>query len=360
MNETVVIRADTREFDGKKYAKASAHQKEWETKLISEFHLEGNKMKRRSFLKIGGGAFAAAVLPSFADETPKPPQNILRITPINIKIGLPKPVRALHFSDTHLCYADERENDRKRALAANRVRYFGKGPASLDASLAYAKERNELVLHTGDLIDFVSAKNLEVVKEKFSSADCILSAGNHEFSQYVGEAKEDDAYKAQSYARVQRHFPNDLTFYSRTVGGVNFVALDDVYHNLTANELELFKGEVAKGLPIILLCHCPLYTQGTFDAERKHHQEELRRQPAKSIFMYQVGVPPEKTTGMIRARRPDEPTQAFIDYLKKQPLLKAILCGHLHLGMTGTFSETATEYVAGPSFNGEAQEITIT
>jgi hypothetical protein len=133
-------------------------------------------------------------------------------------------VRALHFSDTHLCYADERENDRKRTLAANRVRYFGKGPASLDASLAYAKERGGLVLHTGDLIDFVSAKNLEAVKEKFSSADCILSAGNHEFSQYVGETKEDDAYKAQSYARVQQHFPNDLTFYSRTVSGVNFVA----------------------------------------------------------------------------------------------------------------------------------------
>ncbi len=31
------------EFDGKKYAKASAHQKEWEAKLISELDLEGNE-----------------------------------------------------------------------------------------------------------------------------------------------------------------------------------------------------------------------------------------------------------------------------------------------------------------------------
>jgi len=320
----------------------------------------GREMKRRSFLKISGGACAAAILPGSAEETAKPTNGILRITPIDIKIGLPKPVRALHFSDTHLCYADERENDRKRALAASRVRYFSKGPANLDASLTYAKERGELVLHTGDLIDFVSTKNLEAVKEKFSSTDCILSAGNHEFSQYVGEAKEDDAYKAQSYARVQSYFPNDLTFYSRTVGGVNFVALDDVYHELTAKELELFKGEVAKGLPIILLCHCPLYTPETFDAELKHHQEQLRRRPKKDIFMYQVGVPPERTIGMVRARRPEEPTLALIDYLKKQPLLKAILCGHLHLRVSGRFSETATEYVAGPSYNGEAQEITIT
>lgn len=317
-------------------------------------------MRRRSFLKTGGGAFAAAVLPGFAQEPAKPASGLLRVAPVEIKIGLPKPVRALHFSDTHLCYADERENERKRTLAASRLRYFGNGPACLDAALAYAKERRELVLHTGDLIDFVSAKNLEAVQEKFSSVDCVMSAGNHEFSQYVGEAKEDDAYKAQSYARVQQHFPNDLTFYSRAVGGVNFVALDDVYHNLTAQALELFKGEVAKGLPIILLCHCPLYTPETFDAELKHHQEENLRRPKKDLFIYQAGVPPEKTGGSVRAPRPDGPTLALIDYLKKQPLLKAILCGHLHRRMSGRFSETAVEYVAGPSFKGEAQEITIT
>lgn len=317
-------------------------------------------MKRRSFLRIGGGAFAAAVLPGVAEEAARPAGGGLRITPVHIPVGLPKPVRALHVSDTHLCYADERENDRKRTLAASRVRYFGKGPAHLDAALAYAKERGELVLHTGDLIDFVSAKNLEAVRETFAAADCILAAGNHEFSQYVGEAKEDDAYKAQSYARVQQHFPNDLTFYSRAVGGVNFVALDDVYHNLTANALERFKAEVAKGLPIVLLCHCPLYTPETFDAELKHHQEENLRRPKKDLFIYQVGVPPERTTDTIRARRPDGPTLALIDYLKKQPLLKAILCGHLHQRMSGRFSETATEYVAGPGFSGEALEVTIT
>ena len=31
------------EFDGKKYEKASAHQKEWGTKLIAELNLKGNE-----------------------------------------------------------------------------------------------------------------------------------------------------------------------------------------------------------------------------------------------------------------------------------------------------------------------------
>jgi trans-aconitate 2-methyltransferase len=33
----------THEFDGKKYEKASAHQKEWGAKLISELSLRGNE-----------------------------------------------------------------------------------------------------------------------------------------------------------------------------------------------------------------------------------------------------------------------------------------------------------------------------
>ena len=33
----------THEFDGKKYAKASTHQKEWGSKLIAEFDLTGTE-----------------------------------------------------------------------------------------------------------------------------------------------------------------------------------------------------------------------------------------------------------------------------------------------------------------------------
>ena len=37
-----------------------------------------------------------------------------------IEIGLPKPLRFLHVTDNHLSLADERDNERKRELAAAR------------------------------------------------------------------------------------------------------------------------------------------------------------------------------------------------------------------------------------------------
>jgi len=61
----------------------------------------------------------------------------------------------------------------------------------------------------------------------------VTCAGNHEFSQYVGEAEEDEAYKAQSFAAVQGVYPNDLVFASRIVHGVNFVAVDNTYYRFT-------------------------------------------------------------------------------------------------------------------------------
>ena len=52
-------------------------------------------------------------------------------------------------------------------------------------------------------------------------------------------------------------------------------------------------------------------------------------------------------------------TQEFYAYLEAQPLLKAILAGHLHMTVADRFSPTAFEYVVGGNFLFGGQEITI-
>jgi trans-aconitate methyltransferase len=49
----------THEFDGKQYEKASAHQKEWGTKLIAELELQGTE--RILDLGCGDGALSAHI-----------------------------------------------------------------------------------------------------------------------------------------------------------------------------------------------------------------------------------------------------------------------------------------------------------
>jgi len=52
----------------------------------------------------------------------------------------------------------------------------------------------------------------------------------------------------------------------------------------------------------------------------------------------------------------DEKTQKFIAWLKEQSLVKALLCGHLHINFDEQFSDSARQYVVGGNFKGDVYE----
>lgn len=310
------------------------------------------QIDRRNFLQLSAGFCLASALPSvtLANEDT---DSLLKIESTTIKVGATKPFKALHISDTHLTYADERNDERKRELAKSRRGLFGETTPMLDASIAHAQKNNELLIHTGDLTDFVSEQNLDVVREKFGADfDRIVSTGNHEFSQYMGEAPETEEYKQQSFPKVQNAYPNNLAYYSKVVNGVNFIAFDDVYFYVAEDLRDQFESDVAKGLPIVAMCHIPFYVPELFE-------------PAIKVWRscaHLIGVPAELikeryAPGCVEPQTPNKTTLDFIDRLKKEPLLKAILCGHLHFSWVGKFSETATQYVVGGNYNGTAREI---
>lgn len=106
---------------------------------------------RRKFMQMSAGLGLASVfsqLPevsevSFAEETDKKDGTELKITQIHVSAGASQPFRALHVSDTHLCFADERENERKRTLAPTESDIFGREKHfSTQQWLTPAKMRN--------------------------------------------------------------------------------------------------------------------------------------------------------------------------------------------------------------------------
>lgn len=342
-------------------------------------------MDRRDFIKVSGAAAAGMALGGCAPRESKQvasgplvrawPQYKERIArdvevydPLNIKeitveIGLEKPFDAMHLSDTHIARADARDDERKILLSAQRSQWMNAGEHYLDEAIRIARERGMYLFHTGDLYDFVSEANLDSAAKHLIEGDWFVSAGNHEYSKYVGEAKEDEAYKQDSYDAVRAAFPNDLHFASRIINGVNFVALDDVYYNFTERQLEQMKAEMAKGLPVVMLCHVPLYTP-------EFCKSELEVTGGNCAYL--TGVPLEVTETFDQGRtypageewryrkvqqRADEPTLAFIAWFKEQPLLKAILCGHMHRFFEERFSPTAIQYTVGATYQGDAQVV---
>ena len=99
----------------------------------------------------------------------------MELEKFEIEAGLKEPVTLLHLSDTHICLADERDNERKNVLAAGRIKSaFGGSNEQieqwLDEAMAFGREQADLIIHTGDLVDFVSAANLDFLKAKLVRA----------------------------------------------------------------------------------------------------------------------------------------------------------------------------------------------
>ena len=138
------------------------------------------------------------------------------------------------------------------------------------------------------------------------------------------------------------------------MNGINFVAIDDVYYNVTESQHELFRKEVEKGLPIILMCHVPFYLPGLCADQQRGNVANCA---------YVTGAPLEITSKYNPSRaeqqKTDGPTGAFVAWLKDQKLLKGILCGHLHKFHEERFSATAMQYVCSATYRGEVQRVTF-
>ena len=313
-------------------------------------------ISRREFLRGGslalGGLVAASALPVVAEDNPSlfPKRGRferLSITCHHIKAGAERPFSLLHISDTHLTAAYPSENEKKQKLKEVRSQTFGgRQEEALRDSLAWAKQHVDYVLHTGDLIDWQSEANFDLVRKYYGEGGAKMFGclGNHEHSgnMWLG----DDAAKEKARAALAAAYPFDIDLASTVVNGVNFVTIDNAPGTVTASQAARVEAEIKKGLPTILCMHVPFNTPHIWRATTKFWAE-------KNLF----AIP---DASKYQCKTSDPTTRDLIDYLKAQPLLKGILAGHLHIDVIDRFSPTAKEYVVGGNFLFHGAEVIFT
>ena len=316
-------------------------------------------MQRRDFLRTlaGTGALiATSQLPSWGKDMPEmfPERGTWERLSLSygvVNIGLEKPFSVLHLTDSHLAAAYPEENEKKQRLHIRRNQTFGgHQEEALRDALNWAKEHVDFVVHTGDLIDWQSRENFDLVRKYFGDG-LVGSMGNHEFNpdMWLSDPPEShtEAFKDRTRAMLQETFPFDIRFHSQVANGVNFVTLDDVYGYVTWEQVNRFREEVKKGLPIVLCMHVPFYTDTIWYAQCRFWVQGGKIQedfPAKPSGDYQVQLE-------------DPVTRDFIAYLKEEPLLKCILSGHLHISVEDQFSPTCRQYVTAGGFLFHGREV---
>ena len=306
---------------------------------------------RRDFLKRIGVAGLIAATKDLPAVTPKPfaigargPHSRLGLSYAVVEIGLAKPFSVLHISDTHLSYAyPDEHQDKVRQSEERTMAFGGRQEEALAESLAWAKANVDYVVHTGDLIDFKSRANFDLVR-KYWGTGIAGSMGNHEFYEFIKNAgsTHDEAFKASSWQDLRASYPVDPRFDSTVINGVNFVCLDDVFDTVQPDLVERFRSEVKKGLPIVLCLHVPLYTSLTKFVSWKN----WRAKSGSKIRDYELFSEREA----LSRQESDPVTREFVAYLKSEPLLKAILSGHEHLTFEDRFSPTCIQYLVGGNF----------
>ena len=307
--------------------------------MENERRKEPGVISRRGFLKGGAAAFGG-IAAAFDRRFAMACSNDSGCSGAKLNhIDLPKSQNA---------YPDE--DGKKQKLKKSRSRTFGgRQEEALRDSLAWAKEHVDYVVHTGDMIDFQSRANFDLVRKYYGEGGAEMHGclGNHEYSRNMEKAVENEAYKDGSRSLVAEAYPFDTSLASSVLNGVNFVSLDNVYGTITDGQMTRLEAEFKKGLPIILLMHCPVMTGKVALAYRRYWSKT----DPKAI----------PDLGGRKELSPDSKATAkgYRQWLKAQPLLKAILAGHLHFDVEDRFSPTAMQYVVGGNFLFHGQEIII-
>ena len=271
-----------------------------------------------------------------------------------LDLGLGQTIRILQVSDSHLSACCDGDSEKAKAKSKKKTAAFREEAGGvtqeerLAEALKLAEDCDALVL-TGDIADSPSPANLQTLAGMLEGRRYLYTFGNHDYYTYdsdSGKAEDRDRFLDE----FLRFLPCDPTMDSMEVGGLDLVALDDSLAQFSWLQLGFLKAEIAKGLPILLFLHLPLYSP-TFAPKAYELWESSMS----------VGTPQEvlDAHGETDPKMPaSEATEAVLELIRTEPLIKAVFASHLH------FADEAEvlgkpQFVNKPCYLNSVREITV-
>ena len=267
--------------------------------------------------------------------------------------GLEKPLRVLHITDLHLNLHDERDEEHVARLEGRHKTFLEhRFVDQLRALIAEFPEiQPDLVALTGDIIHFPSAKNIDVIRDELHAAGVpwYFLPGNHDYLwPYLsggGHADNQEELRAEWLDTLRPLTDGENPMMrSRVVNGLRFVALDNSIYLITPEQHQFFKDEAAKGEPVVLLVHIPLYAPALREVAVQYWKPH-------SLLVGDTYWTAEERRGWGAPLADTPETLAFVETVKSTPNLVAVLAGHVHFAHAEQIGPNAYQYVGRPPFD---------
>ena len=232
--------------------------------------------------------------------------------------GVPKTV-LYQFNDLHLAVADEFSDDEDKAMAERSIEGWNRGRISFASAYGEPTGEEQLLPTTEQL-----RKMLSVIGD----ADALLLAGD--IVDYPSEANYRHLNKRLAEVQIpilsvcgNHEDPIADPVQVLEFEGFTVVGLDDARREITAEQNEQLRAILAKGKPVFLLMHVPVFAPG-YEHLFRFCDEYYRLNHSKAT---------------------DE-TKRFLDILQQHTAqIKGIFAGHLHFNSVTQVAPETKQYV---------------
>ena len=263
---------------------------------------------------------------------------------INIDLGLSKEYKLVHFSDVHVATYNvqsddidtiKKAKDQEKTWIKQRVDFAEKFNETYDtnyllpsadclnnlidySNMNYA----DLVLLTGDIIDYYSLTNYKYLKNALTSlsAPYLFSCGNHESPSHL----------------FKEICQGDCDFNYVNFGEFIVASINNSTRKIKLSQLTALNNLIVNKIPIILAMHIPIMTKYNRD-----------------IFI--------KLDSYYSMRHDDndEVTNSFIDLVCSSEEVKALLCGHTHGSISSIIAPDKPQYCCSSGLIGHVNKIIV-
>ena len=283
--------------------------------------------------------------------TPKP---IFTALPVK---GLKKNFKILHLTDIHACAICEIEKEAmepiRRDYIPGRQKLFAGGrpyPSedALPSLLRYGEEISaDLILMTGDIIDFPSEANLSLLQSCVDSCrvPVLYITGNHDWSFFDDYHTENAAMTYLTRVDAISNCVDHATVYENEA--VLVCAVDSGLDRIRKETLNAYLTAARRakkaGKALILALHVPIHAKTLVEDTVRVWRRELT-----------IGE------GAFGCDDPD--TMAFYNTVAVESELApdAVIAGHVHFDHEDRFPNGTPQYITGIACDGHCRVLTLT